>query len=338
MNFDYNPIASPKHIDDILGIVELVAAFVGECYVADIDWDEDQLLENYLEMIDDADVRADYEIERAAGVQAAKDQVVRDLQELIRQRHESLGSHSPFFWDFGAELLLKRKHRITPVGQAYIWLSVFYLLRSDHKYLVVTPDEKAFLRSFDRVFEAACAFVLAGRRESVVWHLGSSRNVQDLLTRLARVTSLCGTGLVKDFDQLTRTQKRANDGGVDVLAVTTESGTVSTDSEIYLVGATVQKKGRRPKIIGSNQVTRLRGYFLHHPSPPMIGVLAVPFAHSYLDAEECAEQNCLYLSKDKILCYLGRSREAGFASHLGDAGRRIAIETRSIRKSATFRN
>jgi hypothetical protein len=338
MNLDYEPISSPSHIEEALGIVELIALFSGECFEGDLEWDEDQLLDNYLESIEDPLIRADFEIERAAGIQAAKDQVIGDLRELIVGRHGKLGFHSPFEWDFGRELLLKRKSRITPVGYAYIWLSIFWLLRSENNYLVATPDDKGFLRSFDKVFEATCAFALAGRRESAVWYLGSSRNAQELLRRLLEVTQFCGSGLTKGYNQLTKTQKRANDGGVDVLAVTTIAGSVTLDSEIYLLGATIQKKGRRPKLIGVNQVTRLRGYFMHQPNPPMIGALAVPFAHSYLDAEECAEQNCLYLSKDNFLAYMGQHGRDAFTGHLGPASRRIMTETRTWRKAVTLRN
>jgi hypothetical protein len=336
MNLDFHPISSVQHADDMLGIAELIAFFQGECFIDDLDWDEDQLLQSFLETVDDQATRADYEAEPATGIQLAKDTAVRAIQELIENRHGGLGSSSPFTWDFGSELLLRRKDVIPAVGLAYIWLSAFWMLRSSNSYLVVTPDARAFFRAFEEVFEATCAFVLAGRRESAIWYLGSSRSAQELVRRLGSFVHFCGTGQAKAYAQLTARQRRSNDGGVDILAVTTAGGTVTIDSEIYLLGATIQSSQRRSKIIGANQIARFRNYFGQHPHLPMWGVFAVPFAYSALDAELCGEQNCVYISREAVLGHLGR--HGPFARGLRGASAKILAKTKQLSRTVTFRN
>lgn len=336
MNFDFHPISSVQHADDMLGIAELIAVFEGECFVDDLEWDEDQLLLSFLETVDDPATKADYEAEPATGIQLAKDTAVRTIQELIEHRHGGLGISSPFTWDFGSELLLRRKDAISAVGLAYIWLSVFWMLISSNSYLVVTPSPRSFFRAFEEVFEATCAFVLAGRRESAIWYLGDSRSAQELVRRLSGFVHFCGTGQAKAYTQLTARQRRSNDGGIDVLAVTTADGTVSADSEIYLLGATIQAGQRRSKIIGANQITRFRNYFAQHPHLPMWGVFAVPFAYSALDAELCGEQNCVYISRDAVLGHLGR--HGPFAQGLRGASAKILAKTKQLSSATTFRS
>ena len=337
MNIDFQPISSTEHVEDLLGIAELTALFQGECYVGDLEWDEDALLESFVTSIDDPVFKADYVSERAAGIQAAKDQVVGTLIELINERHGHLGEDSPFTWDFSEELLLRRKESLSPVGWAYTWLSLFWLIKSHNEYLVVTPDPKAFFAAFDDVFEAACAFILAGRSESSAWLLGDSRSARELLTRLGQIQRLCGTGAVKVWGDLTHSQKHSNDGGIDVLAVTTRNGAIAPDSEIYLLGATIQKANRLNKIVGHDQKDRIRNYFLQHPNPPMTGVMAIPLERNYLDEEKCAEKNCLYLPKDAILPFLGRHSKIYGRRPLRYAARAILRKSRQMASTVTFR-
>jgi hypothetical protein len=335
VNLDIEPISSFDHTEEILGVVEIVALFNGECYLADLQWDSDQLLASYLPALSDATVRADYEAENAAGIQAAKDAAIGLLQDLIEQRHGNLATNTPFTWDFSNELLLKKKRVIPAAGLAYLWLSLFWNINSRNSYLVMTPDKATFLSAFDTIFEAMCALVLAGRRESAVWYLGNSRSAAELLRRLGSFVDFCGSGQVKGYASLTRTQRRSNDGGVDVLAVTTANGSAGQDSEIYLLGATIQATNRLQKVIGANQKARFRGYLLQPPHAPFTGVLAVPFEYSELDAEHCAEQDCLYFSKRSFLDYLPR-QDPFSRQWLRPAMREIVAKTKQFLPTVTF--
>lgn len=331
MRAELQPISSVAHEEDIFGVVEAIALLTGECYVDDMRWDEDSLLESFLETLEDPEMRLDYEAEPAAGLQLAKDQVIAQLREKIEQRHTELGSHSPFEWDFGRELLLRRKRRVSPVGIAYGWLSIFTLLQSDNDYLAFDPDPKGFLSAFDKVFEAVACYAVAGRRPSALWYLGEVKSARTLLERLTALTEFCGSGQVKAWNQLTSYEKRANDGGVDVIAVSSQTGVVDPDSEIYLVGATIQQTARRNKAVGQSSITRIRRYLLQQINLPFMGVMAVPFPFSELDAAICGDANCVYIPREYVLRSLANQPlNWTYKKYLASPSSSIIKHTRSL--------
>ena len=106
---------------------------------------------------------------------------------------------------------------------------------------------------------------------------------------------------MKSWDQLTPYEKRANDGGIDVISVSSRTGVVDPDSEIYLVGATIQKQARRTKTVGQTHINRIKRYLLQQINLPYMGVLAVPYPFNDLDAALCGDANCVYVPREFFL-------------------------------------
>lgn len=147
--------------------------------------------------------------------------------------------------------------------------------------------------------------VMAARSPTLVWRLGDSRDVRDLLTRLTTITTRIGSGAVKTYEQLQKNQVGSNDAGVDVIAIEARNGGTQRDLPAYLVGVTIQKSDRRKKIVGIDEVRRFVSYLINMPRLAYLGVLAIPFMGTDLEHENCSEKQCLYITKVEVLEYLG---------------------------------
>lgn len=312
MNIDFQPISSIADVDEALAIIEIRTLFYGATYVADLEWDEDALLASFIEQLEDPEAKVDYLAEPASGLQEAQGRVLSGLRNAIERRHNALGSQSPFLWDFSADILLQLKNptELTTVSVSYLWLTVYWLLQSDKDYLVIEKKDKdAFRRSFTKAFELICCFVITGRTDAAVWYLGDSRDSAELLRRLSRLSQTIGSGKPVPFDALERNQEGANDGGVDIVAIELVNGSMPRNGLTYLIGVTIQATDRRGKIMGLPEINRFASFFAPKPNLAYTGLLVVP--HPYNEAEmlNCRDQNCLYVSKDEILQYLGSVRE-----------------------------
>jgi hypothetical protein len=339
MRLDFEPISSIADAVEVLAVIEIRTLFYPSTYVGDLDWDEDQLLTSFLEQLDDPVAKADYQRERTAGILEAKGRLLSDLYALIQARHGALKGNSPFEWDFANGLLLQRRERtaMNAVALGYLWLSFYWLITSGKNYLVVEDDARdAFLVTFRRVFEQICCYAITGRSDSAIWYLGDSRSVIDFLRRLETVTAACRSGVVKRREQLEANQVGVNDAGVDVLAIELRNGEIRADALAYLVGATVQRAGRRNKVIGIDQITRFTSYFERLPLLAYKGVLAVPFARSENDALNCRDADCLYLSQDDLPFYLGRVSVENAGGHLRHAGFRMLRATSELKASLSL--
>ncbi len=207
-------------------------------------------------------------------------------------------------------------------------MSFYWLVQSDRNYLVIEAAHRAaFLRSFAAVFELICCYVVTGKYNVATWYLGDSRSVGTFIDRLGQVTRACGTGLVKQKDELEPHQTGANDGGVDLIAIEEQDGVIRQDALALLVGATMQVSDRRGKIMSVPEINRFTSYFSKGPLLAYKGLLAVPFARSENDALICRDQDCLYMGQEDILYYLGRIPEGRARGRLRRPGIRLLRAT-----------
>ncbi len=309
MKIEFQPIANVGDAAAWVPLIETMALFDGQCTISDLEWDEDELRQSLIERTSDRELRADYEAEPQFAVDEAKNEFVSELVELLDERASVLKGHSPFIRTASSTTFLVRKDaKVTSdAGLAYAWLVFFWAINSPPELVVVDKEEvKGFGRLFDDVFEVVAAMVMAARSPSLVWRLGDSRDVREFLSRLNTITTRTGSGVVKVYDQLKTNQVGANDAGVDVIAIETRNGSTQRDLPAYLVGVTIQKSDRRKKIIGIDEVRRFVSYFLNTPRLSYLGVLAIPFVGTDLDHENCSDKQCLYITKQEVLEYLGQ--------------------------------
>jgi hypothetical protein len=304
VNLEFQPISSVFDATEWLPFVEILALFNGSCAIDDFDWDEGSLLDSLLEDTADIVLRTDYEAEPNTGIQVAKDRFISDLIEQIEERRKILGVAYPFNLPNDGAVLLERKptSEVSEAAIAYLWLSLFWVFSSQSDYLIVSKtDREEFVRQFSKIFEWICCLLMTSRSPSAVWYFGDSRDSREFLRRLQKVVERVGNGTVKDFNQLQVNQQGTNDGGVDILAVPTYNNVLVPNTTAFLVGATIQKTDRTGKILGHDQITRYRDYFLVGPLLAYQGVLAVPFDGTAIDQANCRDKNCVYINKAEIL-------------------------------------
>lgn len=342
MRIEFQPIGNVGDAAAWLPLIETMTFFDGQCTISDLEWDDDELRRSLIERTSDRELRADYEAEPRFAIDQAKSEFISELVELLDERATILQEHSPFIRSTSATTFLIRKDasETTDAGLAYAWLVFFWTINSASELVIVDKDEvKAFGRLFDDVFEVIAAMVMAARSPTLVWRLGDSRDVRELLTRLTTITSRIGSGAVKTYDQLQKNQLGSNDGGVDVIAIEARNGGTQRDLPAYLVGVTIQKSDRRKKIVGIDEVRRFVSYLLNMPKLAYLGVLAIPFVGTDLEHENCSEKQCLYITKVEVLEYLGRY-PADRRSQLTTARARHWMRklSRSSQSQATFVN
>ncbi len=336
MRLEFQPISSVRDVEEWQNIVEILAVYNGSCSTDDLEWDEDELLTSIIDETPDNALKADYSDEPQFGIQIAKDQFLAELFEKIRDRQAILGRHSPFEFDPTQAAFLTRKPlaNTSSASLAYIWLVMFWVVNSSKDYTIIDKEEKErFLRNFTATFELICCLVMVARIQGGVWYLGDSRNVHEFVRRLTAVVAVAGTGEMKEPDQLRENQVGANDAGVDILAIEMRHGQVQRDAIAYLVGATIQKSGRRNKIMGIDEVQRFTDYFQRRPALVYNGVLAIPFPGTQAEALDCADRRCMYITKDEILEMLGLFPDDGSrAAYVTSPRRKIFKRSRDLQR------
>ena len=183
---------------------------------------------------------------------------------------------------------------LSPVSMAVFCLVLFELLQDKNVVIAKDSDRKSYSLAFEKIFEIISAYAISADVEGVIWWTGKSRDRVSFLRQLNKVIRKTGYGTLKTVEQLEANQVGVNDGGVDVLALTTLNGNVQPDAMCYLVGATYQKASRRGKIVGPAELERLRGFFLHLPNMTFQGVLSIPYPYVLAEANDCRDQNCRY--------------------------------------------
>ncbi len=319
---EFSPVVSHENIEEISVVAECIAWFNGIFTLEDLEWDDDQLASNYATAQTANGLYEYYIEERNIAVDEAKEQITSDLIKLLTARHNDLGRHSPFSIEIDDTLVLRRKAEkdLTSPGIAYIFMSLFYLYDSENNLISLVGEyderfyQRQFSRQFAKLFEIISAYALSGRGEIRTQRLGDSRSSKELLVRLAEFAQFCGSGETRTENQLLASQIGANDGGVDVLGIQTLNGIATNDSQIFLVGATIQQDQRRNKIMGDQQIQRFRGFFTTFPNAAVTGVMAVPFPASIAESETCNSANCIYMARNDILARLGTALH-NFDSH-----------------------
>lgn len=306
------PISSVNDVEEAAAIAQLTCTFTSEFDESDFEWDDDALLESLIETLrdeDDDEAAKYFETEAVRGVQHAKERLLSDVRSLLRHRLSALGDHSPFNWDMRGARLLERKPLtdIDGVGAAYLWFCLFDLSESDRNYLQVDPDQyRVFRNIFDDVFEVITCYAIAGRQEQHTWYVGSHRSAADFLRFLTRITRKARSGKVKSYDDLDVHQKSVNDAGVDGIGLGLHCGKIGNDSTLIFAQATIQKTNRRIKLFGADEIKRIKAFFANYPRAAAIGALAIPYEGTEIDRANCAEQDCIYITRDEIYKFIGR--------------------------------
>lgn len=308
----FEPISSVADAEQAALIAQLTCLFTGEFMEGDFDWDNDALLISYIEAMrseGDTDAAQYAEDEPVRAVQLAKDIVISDVRSLLRERLTSLGDHSPFIWDMRSSKLLDRKELsgIDGVGAGYLWFCLFDLTECEGDYIQVTTDQmKGFRAVFDDVFEVITCYTIAGRHEQHTWHIGKQRSTAKFLKMLERVVRRAGSGKVKDLAQLAPNQTSVNDAGVDGIGLSLHGKNVGYDSVIVFAQATIQKTNRRIKIFGTNELKRIKAFFLHQPLAAAQGALVIPYDGTDIDRSNCADNDCIYITREDIYRLVGK--------------------------------
>lgn len=305
------PISSVNDVEEAAAIAQLKCIFTSEFDEADFDWDDDAMFQSFIEALreeGDEETASYMETEPSRAVQNAKERLLSDVRSLLRKRLRALGDHAPFHWSMRGSRLLERKalSEIDGVGAAYLWFSLFDLSESDRNYLQIDPDEyKQFRRIFDDVFEVVTCYALAGRQEQHTWYVGKQRSTAEFLKFLTRVTRRAKSGKVKPYNDLDANQKSVNDAGVDGIGLGIHHGKIGSDSVLIFVQATIQKTNRRIKLFGADEVKRIKAFFTNNPRAAALGALAIPYEGTEIDKANCAEQDCIYITRDEIYKFLG---------------------------------
>lgn len=307
------PISSVDHVEDAANIAQIICLFTGEFTESDFEWDDDALLQSHIEALEDEgdrDTAEYYRIENHRGIQDARERVVGDVRAILRDRLGSLGpNHSPFLMDGGPGKLLERKalKDIGGTGAAYLWFVLFDLSEGGNNYLQVSPAEySAFRGVFDDVFEVISCYAVAGRNEQYIWHAGRYRSTTRFLVFLSRLTRKLMSGKVKDDADLDANQAHVNDAGVDGIGLSLHQGAILKDSVVTYIQATIQKTNRRVKIFGPDDLRRITAFFVKLPLAASIGALSIPYEGTPIDEANCAEQNCIYITRKEIYKFLGK--------------------------------
>jgi hypothetical protein len=307
----FEPISSVAHSEEAALVAQLTCLFTGEFSEGDFDWDDDALLASYVEAMraEGDDVAADYAVEEPqGGTQLAKDSVLSDVRSLMRTRLASLGEHSPFLWDMRSAKLLELKEldAIDGVGAGYLWLCLFHLSESESSYLQADPNQiTAFRQAFDDVFEVISCYAIAGRQEQYTWLAGKQRSTSKFLGVLERVARRARSGKVKTLDQLAPNQRQVNDAGVDGIGLSLHDDQASNDSVLIFAQATIQKTNRRIKVFGSNEVRRIKAFFLSQPLAAAQGALVIPYEGTEIDRSNCADNDCIYITREDVYRLMG---------------------------------
>lgn len=313
MLLSIEPISDVAHVDELASIIQIVCFFSGEVLEGEIDWDDDLICTTYIEARrvegEDPEAISDYESERNRTIQQAKEEMLADVRVVLRERAALMGQHFPFLLpdENGKILIRKELSYIDGAGAAYLWQILFDMMDSETNYVQLSEaDEKNFRSRFHNVFELISCYALAGRSEQYVWYVGKSRSTDKFLKLLRRMVRTVGSGTVKAMDDLDDHQSRVNEAGVDGAALTLLDGVVGRDAELFILQATVQKKQRRNKIVGADEIRRFKEFFIKKPRVAVHGALAIPFDSEPIDETHCAEVDCIYLPRGEILKYLGR--------------------------------
>lgn len=307
----FEPISSVADAEQAALIAQVTCIFTGEFMEGDFDWDADALLISYIEEMrsnGDTDAAQYAEDEPIRAVQLAKDYVISDVRSILRQRLTALGTHCPFIWGTQSSKLLDRKKltEIDGVGASYLWFCLFDLTECEGNYVQAENEQvKGFRAIFDDVFEVIACYTIAGRHEQHTWHLGKYRSTAKFLKVLERVVRRAESGKVKNLQHLAPNQVSVNDAGVDGIGLSLRDNHVRNDSVIIYAQATIQKSNRLSKVVGANQITRIKGFFLQHPLAAAQGALVIPYDGTAIDKSNCTDNNCLYITRAEIYQLMG---------------------------------
>ena len=314
MQIEFSSISTFQDVVNAATVLELITIFNdGYATLDDVPCDVDTLMQ---ELRDDpsqfgldADEEAEFLAEEVMSARTlASEKLSLMIEEELQDRKETLGPAYPFDISKSAEtvvLQVRYNQRIHPAAVCTLWIRFYALLNESDLVQCSDGDISDFRRRFEELFEVISVVAASVRGEGAAWWTGRSRKQQSFLNNLDVLVKFLGSGKVKSSNELLSNQIRVNDGGFDGLVVFTVGGRAGPASECYLIGATVQTKRLRQKIVGESGLTRFREFFDPTPSVGLNCVLAVP--HSWSDAlqHDCRVSNCLYMPRSELISFLG---------------------------------
>lgn len=321
---DFNSVESVLHCQEAATILEVQAFLYGEYRLAELPLDRDLISESYIEYVqkrgelwDDPDYLRK-EPETCFG--EAQAYLLENARGHLKTSSENLGDHYPFDNSKLESGVIYRKENVTAIGTAYIWLKLFLLSRSDNNYLQLTGnlEAKKFNKEFQKVFEYLAIFAVSGKYRGVSWMSAPIRGAAQFLVLLEEICGELGHGTVKALDQLTAHQLSTNDGRIDAVHITQFQSSYRSDSEIYLMQATTQKKNLRDKVVKFGNARFFDDFFIQKLNQAKHGILVVPYEHQDILSNDCAIDNCIYFPLPSILNHLGSVELTGrLASYAG---------------------
>ena len=343
LKISLEPILSVEHVSEAASMAEITAAFDITVAFSDIPIDDEPFRSSYIDAlikdgIDDETLK-DYKEEPSFSLGEAKETFESVLIAELERRSDELGSAYPFRIGTAGNIILERKNsiRLAPVSIAYLFFRAFKLTQVVEAYLSFlsrTLDGMAeFRKTFTRIFEITACYALAAKTEGAVWMSGQHRGSTAFLEFLNDVTEFIGDGDVKTHDQLGENQQKVNDGGIDGIGFDTRQGVLTADVNGFMLGATIQKSSRSKKIIGNDEIQRVLRFFVTPPAIPFQGVMAIPFAQTLAEKQNCSDRRCIYLPEAEILSLIGNvQHHKNFNANIKQLNRQVYSE------STTFLN
>ena len=300
MELRFSPISSVEDPKLLLSVLELFAFACGEVLFSDLDIDFDTILQDA--KADPAKYHLDDECKLLRDKPVAARKLIEELAmsrvfRLVEEREEKYGRNYAFERVAGepTTLRLKSVDDISGAAFATAWLSFFHALDADDLLEVTSAEKRAVRLLYAKVFELVALMAATLIGPAVGWWTGRSWTQDAKHKNFKRLCDLVGTGRVKTPEQWEESEKQANDAGADGFLITTVGGEISSASVCIALGATVQKKQRRMKVIGKDERDRLLAFFLRRPTVALIGAAADPYAREPSLAQDYARADCLYL-------------------------------------------
>lgn len=300
---------SPDVTSDVLAYWEVVAFFMKSVSTDVLELDVDEATDWYIDNVVDENSRDDYRSERQTAETEMLESFRQALTKAALRRSAELGDHYPFVLA-DAELQRKDLAALSSVALNYICLQCYRLIKAGFvEFHGETSDksksiQKSFLAKFTKVFENIAAYAVAGHASGSAFLTSNCRSSERLHVLLKSICTAMGSGEVLAYDQWSRAQKEANDGGVDCL-VRVGSAIDRGNAFLRLVGASIQESKIDHKIMGVDARVRFSGFFKEKPAA-FQSAFARPQDMTDLIRHKCHEKDCLLYCYDEIIRGFGK--------------------------------
>lgn len=304
LQFSLRPFDTPKVNSNSLACLELLAFFAGKAKPSELELDDDQATEWYIEHIVPETDREAYSKEFRTAGDEMTEWFSRGLQDMVRERIAAMGPNYPFALESTGEITLKTMQELSPVSLCYIALQFHRVLTNELIDVLgadeagIAAQEREFLTYFADLFEYIAGYAVSGKEPGIPYMTSHCRSANALHGVLVAACRRIGGGVVRPVDQWGLEQLETNDGKVDCIVHAHGPG-VPGNARLFLVGASLQKTAIEGKIMDPNKLNFFGGFFQNRPAV-FQGVLVRPQDETALTRNKCIERSCLLYSYDEI--------------------------------------